>query len=97
VRAYLFPLPSFQTGFWSPYLADRFVLIGTAQYFRDARSGQEARNYSAQAQYNLAGCKTGDTGCRQGTAAISFEYDHGTDVNTLVSANKYMVKLNYKQ
>ena len=96
-RAYLFPFPSYKSGFWSPYLADRISLIATAEYFWNAYAHNEVRYYSAQISYNLSGCTVKDIKCIQGTAAISFEYDHGVDPDTLFAQSKYLAKLSYKQ
>jgi hypothetical protein len=98
LRAYVFLFPSANFP-WSPALADRVSLTGTMEYFRDANTGMEAKYYSAQLAYNLNGCTTADTGiakCPQGTSSLSFEYDYGTDRDTMIKANKYLVKLNYK-
>jgi hypothetical protein len=98
LRAYVFLFPS--TNFpWPPALADRFSLIGTAEYFRDAHTGMEARYYVTQLQYSLNGCTTKDksvASCPQGTASVSFEYDYGADRDTMINANKYLVKFSYK-
>jgi hypothetical protein len=86
------------------WLVNRFVLIATAQYFWDAHSSSEARYYTAQLQYNLGPCnfpKTSEPGVYSdcaitGNSAISFEYDWGTDKDTLVFTNQYLLKLSYK-
>lgn len=86
------------------WLVNRFVLIGTAQYFWDAHSSAEARYYTVQLQYNLGACKfpkTSEPGVFSdcaitGNSAISFEYDWGTDKDTYVFTNQYLLKLSYK-
>jgi hypothetical protein len=98
VRGYLFLFPSTNYG-WPPGIADRVSLTGTAQYFRDANSGIEAPYYSVALQYNLNGCTTKDTNagkCPMGSSSLSLEYDYGVDRDTMIQANKYLVKLNYK-
>jgi hypothetical protein len=106
IRAYLFLFPSCTAAqsdhcqlAWPTSLAtalvDRFAVIGTAQYYWDARSSTEVRYYSAELQYNLAGCKMVGS-CAGGTAAVSVEYDWGTDRDTLVNYSRYLGKVSYK-
>jgi hypothetical protein len=104
VRAYLYLFPTCTsvqsqncgaTSPWSPLLADRFMLIGTFQYYDDAHSSAEIRYYSAELQYQLAGCKT-TANCSGVTAAVSFEYDFGTNRDTLQAFNRYLAKFNVK-
>jgi hypothetical protein len=98
-----FPLPTGSTWF-DAWIVNRFVVIGTAQNFWDANSSKTAFYYTALLQYNLGTCtfpKNPDPGvysdCKiAGGASISFEFDHGTNKDTLVSANQYLVKLSYK-
>jgi hypothetical protein len=86
---------------WPEWLGGRIALIGTAQYFYDAYSGIAERNYSATIQYKLGQCKkdttkSSDLPCAiQGASSVSFEYDWGTDKDTLVTAKQYLLKLNY--
>lgn len=90
---------------WSTWLYKRFSLIGTQQYYWDANSGQEVRFYSVTLQYKLSPCKKDKPDptnpdpypdCSiQGSSSLSFEYDHGTDKDTMIKANKYLVKLGY--
>jgi hypothetical protein len=96
---------------WPSLLANRISLIGTAQYYTNTisstKSPAEIRKYSAEIQYKLSGCTTGDpsAGCQgadkvQGpnepSTALSFEYDWGTDKDTLVFTQQYLVKLDFK-
>lgn len=97
-RAYLFLFPSYNYK-WPTWLADKFAVFATAQYYWDAHSKVDVRYYSAELQYNLSGCTAAQTSrsdCPQGTAALSFEYDWGTDRDTLVQTQKYLMKLSYK-
>lgn len=86
---------------WQPWLADRFSIVGSAQYFWDSRSSTEIRKYTAALQYKLGVCKKDNTDKTNpdcvisGSSSISFEYDWGTDKDTLVNVNQYLVKLNY--
>jgi hypothetical protein len=99
----LFPLNAYKD--WSPLIGGRFAVIGTAQFYYDARTGTEVQNYSAMLQYKLGECKkatdstaaaTAKTFCTiQGSSSISFEYDWGTDKDTLVKVKQYLVKLGY--
>jgi hypothetical protein len=107
------PLPT--GNLWvDQWLVNRFVLIGTAQYYWDANSPsgnptnasppREVRYYTAQLQYNLGSCsfpKTVEIGVYPdcviaGDSSISFEYDVGTNKDTLVHAKQYLVKLSFK-
>ncbi len=101
LNVFLFPI----TTDVPPFLQDRISLIGTIQYYWDARSGIDVRNYTAQVKYKLAPCKVPDktSGANKvssdctisGSSSISLEYDNGTDKDTLVSTKKYLVKLDY--
>jgi hypothetical protein len=99
-RTYLFLFPSYTPGSsWAPpWLANRFSVFGTGQYYWDSNSRTEVRYYSTELQYNLSGCTTDMTGseCPQGSSSLSFEYDWGIDRDTLVKAKKYLIKLTYK-
>jgi hypothetical protein len=96
---------------WPSLLANRISLIGTAQYYTNTinstKSPTEIRKYSAEIQYKLSGCTTGDqaAGCQgsdqaqgnnQPSSSISLEYDWGTDRDTLVFIKQYLAKLNFK-
>jgi hypothetical protein len=48
--------------------------------------GRNVRYYTAALQYQLSS-----------NTSVSFEYDTGTNKDTLVNTNQYLVKLNYKQ
>lgn len=87
-------------------LGRRNDALGTAQYYCDTQTGTEARNNSAGLQYKLGECKkatdnsaaaaAAKTFCTiQGSPSISFEYDGGTDKDTLVRVEQYLVKLGY--
>jgi hypothetical protein len=95
----LFPLNS--TIAWPDWLGGRISLIGTFQYYQDTENSVQARYYSAILQYKLGECKRDPKGSTdlpcsiQGSSAISFEYDWGTDIDTLVKANQYLVKFSY--
>lgn len=101
LNIFLFPI----TTSVPPFLQDRISLIGTTQYYWDTNHGIDVRNYSAQIKYKLAPCKapdktepanTASSDCTiAGSSSISFEYDHGTDKDTLVFSNKYLLKLDY--
>jgi hypothetical protein len=85
-RAYVYLFPIASEHNWPSWLLNRISFIGTAQFFRDAVTGQNIHYYSAALQYALSS-----------SIAVSFEYDTGTTKDTLVNANQYLVKLNYKQ
>jgi hypothetical protein len=70
-----------------PELANRINLTFTAQWFDSVAAPSALHNYIAEIAYNL------DVA---GTSSVSFQYSNGTDKSTLVKANQYMVKLNYK-
>jgi hypothetical protein len=91
---------------WPEPIAGRISLIGTAQNFYDAEATKTAKTanyYTLELQYKLGPCKTpaattsgNSTACAiQGSSAISFEYDQGTNKDTLVFANEYLVKFSY--
>jgi hypothetical protein len=108
VRAYAFPFRTpgdpAEAIDWPSLIRDRLTLIGTAETYDDARSRARATYYSAEVQYNLAGCKTSGRSVaapaepcyNEGSTAISFEYDWGTQKETLVYSRKYLGKLSYK-
>jgi len=110
VRANLGLFPETSAHPWPDYIAGRLALIGTAQNFYDAVTSRTANYYTVQLQYKLGPCKQstsptpGNTtlgaanaaACAiQGSSAISFEYDWGTNKDTLVYANQYLVKFSY--
>jgi len=103
IRGHLFLFPDFaySSQTWPSQIANRLSIIGTAQYYIDARSSTEIRAYSAEVQYKLTGCSEGDKSskCQAGSSdssAISFEYDRGTDKDTLVFKKQYLAKFSYK-
>lgn len=69
------------------YLNYRLSLVGTYKYYWDERSREEAKMTTAAVAYNL----TDD-----GSTSISFEYQRGTDKDTLDRVRQYVVSLNYK-
>jgi hypothetical protein len=71
-----------------PWLQDRFSLIASANYFHDFKSGMDIHLYRATVKYKLN---------PEGYSSIGFEYTNGTDKDTLVYAQKYMIKLLYAQ
>jgi hypothetical protein len=93
------------------WIVGRFSLIGTMQDFRDVIVAKNYDYYSATLQYKLGACTTqsnsGDGAAAKpaaadsepckinGSSSISFEYISGTDMNTLVKANQYLVKFSY--
>jgi len=104
IRGQLFLFYDPVPGSWeaNSAIANRISLIGTYQDYGDARSSLEARKYSAEIQYKLSGCSMGqesDPKCQtsdQSSSSISFEYDWGTDKDTLVFTKQYLAKLSYK-
>ena len=88
---------------WPDWMGGRFSLIGTAQNFHDTTTSTNASYYTAALQYKLGACKApkpGDTtnsdACTiQGSSSVSFEYDWGTNKDTLVKVNQYLIKLGY--
>ena len=68
------------------FFRNRFVLNGTAKYFHDFRSNMDVHLYEAELQYKIA---------PDGSSAISFDYKKGTDKDTLVYFNQYMISLTY--
>jgi hypothetical protein len=95
----LFPLNSAIA--WPDWLGGRFSLIGTFEYYWDAETSNEARYYSTVLQYKLGECKKDPKGSTdlpcaiQGSSAISFEYDWGTNKDTLVNQKQYLAKFSY--
>jgi hypothetical protein len=67
-------------------IRNRVSLIASASYFDDRNSGMETRLYSATLAYKIT---------PDGSASVALEYDYGTDKDTLVMANKYLVTLTY--
>ena len=86
---------------WPELIGGRFSFIGTAQNFYDSKTRTTANYYSAVVQYKLGACKRGNdpkdvNPCAiQGSSSISFEYDWGTNRDTLVNTNQYLVKLGF--
>jgi hypothetical protein len=68
------------------WIRNRFALYASASYFADARSGMNVHMYTANLSYKISS---------DGASSISFEYDQGTDKDTLVAAKKYLVSLGY--
>lgn len=62
------------------------AFYGSANYFYDARSGMEARLYTAKLAYKIP---------PDGTSSIALEYDDGTDKDTLVYTRKYLASITY--
>lgn len=102
----LFPLvdtPTTETDDWfTTWVSGRFSLIGTQKYFWDAATKQGAQYYQAILQYKLGACRVDPTAAQlgspctiAGSSAISFEYDWGTDINTLIKQNQWKVVLSY--
>jgi hypothetical protein len=98
-----FPLPTGNTWF-DEWIVNRFALIGTIDQYWDANSSTAVWYTTAQLQYNLGTCNFSakpDPGtypnCKIAEgSSISFEYDHGTNKDTLVGARQYLVKLSFK-
>ena len=85
-----------------PALCGRISLIGTAQYLEDVISPkQPVYLYGAEIDYNLSGQGPSTVNCRSpapqvttaGAATISFSYNQGTDIYTLLKQNVYKVAL----
>jgi hypothetical protein len=68
------------------FIRNRFAFYAVANYFTDTRSGMNIHMYTANLAYKIAA---------DGSSSISFEYDQGTDKDTLVKSNKYVVSLTY--
>ena len=83
-NVYFFPIAVEHV--WPSWLLNRISFFGTAQFFRDTNTGRNASYYTAALQYQLSS-----------NTSVSFEYDNGTNKDTLVNTNQYLVKLNYKQ
>lgn len=95
----------------SNWVVGRFSLIGTVEDFRDFTGTKSYEYYSANLSYKLGPCvvpPSSDDGsgakpavavspqCAvSGSSSLSFEYDWGTDINTLVPAKQYVLKLTY--
>jgi hypothetical protein len=102
----LFPLvdaPTSDNDDWfTTWVRGRLSVIGTQKYFWDAATKQAAQYYQAIVQYKLGACKVdpkapaGSSPCAiSGSSAISFEYDSGTDINTLIKQNMWKVSLSF--
>jgi hypothetical protein len=101
----LFPLidaPTSDNDWFTTWVRGRLALIGTQKYFWDAATKQPAQFYQAIVQYKLGACTVDPTGVKgggpcaiSGSSAISFEYDWGTDINTLIKQNMWKVALNF--
>lgn len=78
-------LPSADVPDW---LQNRFSFIATAKYFHDFRSGMDVSLYQATLKYKLNPA---------GYSSIGFEYTNGTSKETLVYAQKYMIKFLYAE
>jgi hypothetical protein len=95
----LFPLNS--TVAWPDWLGGRISLIATADLYRDLPNSTVARYYTAAIQYKLGQCKKDPKGSTdlpcaiQGSSSISFEYDWGTNRDTLVKVEQYLAKLGF--
>lgn len=88
-------------------IAGRVSLNASAEYYYDTQTGVTAPYYTASIQYKLGECKqtSGQKSPQsdaataictiQGSSAISVEYDYGTNKDTLVKTNQYLVKFNY--
>jgi hypothetical protein len=100
----LFPLVDApdSNDWFTTWVRGRFSLIGTQKYFWDSASKQAAQYYQAILQYKLGACKVDLTAVQlgspctiAGSTSIVFEYDRGTDINTLTKQNQWKVTLNY--
>jgi hypothetical protein len=88
-------------------IAGRISVNASAEYYYDTQTGANAPYYTASINYKLGPCKqtsgqqsreiaAATAACTiQGSSAISFEYDWGTNKDTLVKTNQYLVKFNY--
>jgi hypothetical protein len=94
-RSYVFFFPKQGAGIFSnnPYLADKLSFVGTYQYYHDANSNAEAKMFSAALQYKIGGCDP--VKCQYGSPSVAFQYDVGTDKDTLQYMKKFQLKLNY--
>lgn len=70
----------------SPQIRNRFSFIATADFFHDVRSGMDIRKYTAALKYKIS---------EDGSSSIAFEYDRGTDKDTLTRLDQYLIKLTY--
>ena len=71
-------------------LKDRLSLFTTGQIFNDLSSSMSSFYFiTSSLQYKLSPPSAG------GSSSISFEYDNGTDKDTLVRTNQYLLKLTY--
>lgn len=68
------------------WLLNRFSFIATAKYFHDFNSGMDVNFYQATLKYRL-----------NPYSSIGLEYTNGTSKETLVYAQKYMIKLLYAE
>jgi hypothetical protein len=85
---FLFPLANEHS--WPDWLLNRFSVVATAEYYYDNATGRNIQYYTAALQYQL----TAPTAA--GSSSISFEWDRGTDIATMIFLNQYLVKLSYK-
>ncbi|MGY4257648.1 hypothetical protein ACVI1L_004716 [Bradyrhizobium sp. USDA 4516] len=76
-------LPSADVPDW---LLNRFSFIATAKYFHDFNSGMDVNFYQATLKYRL-----------NPYSSIGLEYTNGTTKESLVYAQKYMIKLLYAE
>jgi hypothetical protein len=97
----LFPFNSGKDDPFDKWVAGRFSLIGTQQYYFDVATKQNAPYYTAQLQYKFGACKAAkgalpDSPCSvQGSSSLALEYDWGRDKDTYVKTNQIKVTLNY--
>jgi len=75
------------------------LVFPAAENYCDTQTRARADYYSATLQYKLgssiedSSIKDPNAPCAiQGASSVSFEYDWGTDKDTLVSARKYLIK-----
>jgi hypothetical protein len=69
-----------------PLIRNRFSLVASAEYFHDTYSGIDIRKYTAALRYTLS---------PEGNSALAFEYSRGTDKDTLIESDQYLVKLTF--
>jgi hypothetical protein len=67
-----------------PFIRNRLSFVFTDWFYHDLRSGMDINKYSALLKYKLV---------PEGYSSLGFEYSHGTDKDTLIFADKYLVKL----
>jgi hypothetical protein len=82
LNMYLFPLATDVP----EIVRNRFSLIASANYFTDLQSGMSVHMYSVTFAYKIT---------PDGSSSIGFEYDYGTDKETLVKSNQYLITLSY--